>query len=187
MKKAIFILSAIVLSGLAFDGCKKGPDDPFISLHTRKGRLDGKWAISSGTDSKTTGSNTTTTTWTATTVTVGSASGTGTYTIEFVKDGTYKLNQSTTFGSFTSTHSETGTWNWLGGVGDKKNKEQIVLRQLTVTDNGSTETYTGDSAPSTVYELDELKNKELKITWTGTDNNGSSTTTDTGNMVFAKQ
>ena len=36
----------IVLSSiLVFDGCKRGNDDPFFSIHSRKARVTGDWAI----------------------------------------------------------------------------------------------------------------------------------------------
>ena len=50
MKKIIVFLSCIILAGIGFDGCKKGPNDPFFSIHSRKARVVGEWKLTSGTE-----------------------------------------------------------------------------------------------------------------------------------------
>ena len=197
MKKTILFLSAVVISAIALDSCKKGADDPMISIWSRKHRLTGDWKITSGTSTSTSGGTTTTTTWTNSTVTQtsGSSSQVGTaarYNLSIVKDGTWKLDEgyTTTFGSSSviTTITANGTWNWTGRVGADKNKDHIVLKTLQQTtltgSTSSVDTYTGDSAPVQVYYIDELKNKELKFTWTGTSSSGGSASTDSGNMLF---
>ncbi len=47
MKKTIYILTVIALI-FAFSSCKKGAEDPSISLLSRKARLTGKWEMTSG-------------------------------------------------------------------------------------------------------------------------------------------
>lgn len=198
MKKTILILSSIIITGIAFEGCqKRGANDPSISLHGRKARLCGDWVISSGTSTSTSGGSTSTDTWTANSVssTSGGTTTTGTnahYTMTIDKDGTWKSDQAATytFGSTSTTFSTvaSGTWNWTGGIGELKNKEQFVMRTLSQTDmSGSTttiKTYTGDDAPAMVTEIDELKNKELILIWTGTSTSGSSTSSNSGTMTF---
>jgi hypothetical protein len=199
MKKTIVILASIMLSGLGFYGCKKGENDPAISFHTRKGRLTGEWKISSGTSSSTSGGNTDTETWTETQVTQTSGGTTtiGTsakYILTIEKDGTFKMEQGATW-TFASTsvvtsYTSNGTWNWLGGVGDTKNKSNLILRTLSETNmSGSSTTinsYTGDSAPSSVLYIDQLKNKELIVKWDGTSTSSSSTSMDSGEYTFTK-
>ena len=58
MKIKSYLLFIIILSGLFFSNCKKGPEDPTISLLTRKARLAGKWMMQSGTASITSLSST---------------------------------------------------------------------------------------------------------------------------------
>lgn len=200
MKKSILVLSSMILMGAAFTGCqKRGENDPAISMHGRKARLCGDWAISAGTMTSTSGSTTTVDTWTANSVTTtsGSTSTTGTnahYTMNIEKDGTWKTDQAATYtigsSSVTMSNISTGTWNWTGGVGDLKKKEQFVMRTLQSTDTQGTsstiKTYTGDSAPASVYEIDELKNKELIIIWTGTYASGSTTSSDSGTLTFVQ-
>jgi len=48
MYKKQFILISL-LSVFVFSECKKGEEDPLISLRTRKARVVGKWKIKSGT------------------------------------------------------------------------------------------------------------------------------------------
>ncbi len=197
MKKTITILASILISGLGFYGCKKGANDPTLSFHTRKGRITGEWKISSGTHTQSSGSSVSTETWTENSVTTTSAGGSsvGTnarYILTIVKDGTWKLDQSVTYSMGTTSAiystAASGTWNWIGGVGDAKKKSSIVLRTLQQTDtNGGTasvSTYTGDSAPTEVFYIDELKNKELKITADGTSTSGTTTTTDKSEYTF---
>jgi hypothetical protein len=198
MKKTILILASIIITGVAFEGCqKKGANDPGISMHGRKARITGDWAISAGTSTSTSGGSTSTDTWTANSVssTSGGTTTTGTnahYTLTIVKDGTWKSDQAATYsvGTSSTTFStvSSGTWNWTGGVGDLKKKEQFVMRTLSQTDVAGTtttiKTYTGDDAPATVYEIDELKNKELILIWNGASTSGSSTSTDSGSMTF---
>lgn len=198
MKKTLLVLSSFLLMGISFVGCqKKGANDPSISFHGRKARLCGDWVISAGTSTSTSGSTTQTDTWTSNTLTtvIGSTTTTGTnakYNLSIVKDGTWKSDMSVTYtvgsSSVISTQTQSGIWNWTGGIGDVKKREQFLMKTLSSTSTqGSTtsiSTYTGDSAPVTVYEIDQLKNKELIIIWTGTSTQGTSTSSDSGSMTF---
>ena len=126
MKKTILFLSAIVLSGLAFDGCKKGEGDPMLSTHTRKGRLTGDWELTEGKMTTVSGSSTSTSTYSGSTVTTTSGTttsvGTYTYKLTIVKDGTWDVAYTETGTGFTFSQTTKGTWNWTGGVGDVKKK-----------------------------------------------------------------
>lgn len=181
MKKSFAILSTILVSGIGFTGCqKKGEEDPAISMHGRKARLVGEWTLSAGLTTDVSGGTTTTTTLTGTTetVVVGTTSTPFTYSdkLSFVKDGTWKEVTTESATSYSKTTTSSGTWNWTGGVGDLKKREQIIMKVLSdskVTTLGTSttttaNTYTGDNAPAGAYELKELKNKELKIVYDGT-------------------
>jgi hypothetical protein len=179
MKTSIKVaLAALTIAALSFESCKKGENDPFLSLHTRKTRVSGSWTVKKGEGTRTSGSSTTTWTYDGATYTEtqGSTSNSiaETVTMNFEKDGTFKIVDTYTNASvnYTETYTTTGTWNFTAGVGEDKNKDNIVLRTLSYTDaqtigstsTTSTSTYTGDSAPSAIYYLDELKNKEMIIT-----------------------
>jgi len=47
MKKylSIVLLISVVLGTFTLSSCKKGPNDPFISLRSRKARMVGDWTI----------------------------------------------------------------------------------------------------------------------------------------------
>lgn len=215
MKKTIVLLAGIILSGIVFEGCqKRGEGDPAISLHSRKARITGEWALSAGSATQTDDTpSTMTTTWSGSSVTQmyssGSVSmsgnGSGTYKLTIEKDGTWSMSSNSTVTysgtpSFTSieTITSSGTWNWTGRVGELKNKSQVVLTTLTETyfdgTDTQTDTYTGDDAPSTIYNIYQLKNKEMIFQWEGTTRSvltsGSTTNTSTssskGEMTFVQ-
>lgn len=189
-------LSVLLAASLVLDGCRVGDGDPFLSLRSRKARLAGEWHVTSGEGSTifNGASGTQTTTWshdgsiyTEVTPSLTIAYGL-TIEYEFEKDGAYSMTSSKTYGSPATTIvvSDKGKWNFTGGVGKTKNKSQIVLRaesrvQSTVTGSSTvtqTFTYNGSDMPTTIYDLYELKNKEIIITRDGswTDDTGQTTT-----------
>ena len=46
--KSIVLLSVLVISSITPFGCKKGENDPFFSIRTRKARITGEWTLESG-------------------------------------------------------------------------------------------------------------------------------------------
>lgn len=134
--KTLAILAFCAIFALPFQSCKKGEDDPFLSFRSRKARVVGEWTVK---EVKENGK----------TITIS-----GTTTYEFEKKGT----GSTTFKlqNFSSTNSF--RWDFLGGNGDYKKKERLIL-------------YDDKSTDGTVYELIELRNK--KMVWRVLDESGS--------------
>jgi len=130
MKKIITFVMIGALSASLFESCKKGEDDPAISLRTRKARMTGEWTVSeyesSGSSSNTDINNgTTNTSSNSSTITydgqnysdIGSSSydgqtnpyerkGTGTFKYTFEKDGTYTEEQDF---DFTEESTEQGS------------------------------------------------------------------------------
>lgn len=193
MKNFVKVTAAVLLlASFGLESCKKGENDPFLSLRSRKGRVAGDWKITAGSGTDVSGS--TTTTWTydgATyTQTSGSNSTSTSMTMEysFDKAGTWTGTTVTTGTGFSQTVTSSGTWNFTGGVGDVKNKSQIVMMTLsetTVTVVGSssttsTDTYTGSDAPTSINDLDELKNKEMIWKYKGSHTSGSTTSSSEG-------
>lgn len=192
MKKSLLYLLALIFSGISLSGClKKGADDPFLSLRTRKARVAGEWMVSSGSGSSVYTSNTTTTstTWTYSNPNMNVTSGSGkpaasniTFNYTFKKDGTYTLATTTTntVVAGSVTESESGSWNFTDGMGNVKKRSQIVLTVLSKTtvtvvggkSTSTSETYTGMDN-STIYDIQELKNKEMVIKKEGTSKNSS--------------
>jgi hypothetical protein len=168
MKKTMLALFGAALL-VAVPSCKKGANDPALSLKSRKSRLAGEYSVSKldETTYDTWGSDPSTTVYTydggATAISTTTSGGTKTtetipislYEFTFDKDGTWeeRYNYQTT-NSYTSGGSDivqttdhvtvrTGTWAFIGKTnGDYKNKERIQMSILSDVDDWSTETVT---------------------------------------------
>jgi len=178
IKPISFVLVSLVLSCLS--GClKKGEDDPLISLRTRKERLEGLWRLTSGTEEKTNlytdslgkHESTTTLKYTKTGYQDDGRTGFvfynyGSYTLEFGKKGEFELIKK--YDDRGNAYTSKGTWNFEKGIGDYKNKEQVVINLISTTyfdlsfQSGFGHTYTGNKSNIT-YTLKELRNKKLVI------------------------
>lgn len=197
MKKVLLTAGALVLSLVSvttLDSCKKGENDPFLSLHSRKARMVGEWKLSAGEVTKTSGSTSTKYVFTdaQVTVTIGSVSSSNAHneTLSIAKDGTFKYTVVDTQGSNTDTDTYEGTWNFSGRVGEDKNKEYVILTITKETNasgsTSSTDTYTGSDCPVWKWRLDQLKNKEIITKADGTSTSGSTTVTTTGTMTWVQ-
>lgn len=170
------ILAALIIS-VAYVGCKKGEDDPFLSLRSRKARVAGEWKLSklegksSDTFSGVTTSCTESFDGSNYTQTCGSGSpdiATGTWTFTFERDGTFKEHLEITEDGDKNVEDYEGTWTFLCGIGDKKNKEQIALTYTRIsseyTPSGGTFSstlWTGKDRTYVVWDLKQLKSKEM--------------------------
>jgi hypothetical protein len=199
------VLVALTVA-VVLPACKKGENDPFLSLRSRKSRVAGEWTVESKEETRNTSivsPSLNTTAIEITTINGGNytntytdASGTDTNlgtvqtnTITFEKDGkwsaVYQLTTVNVFGSGSFQTTETtvsrtessGIWNFLGKIGEAKNKENIsvattsektnktvtTVSSFTGTDietSSSTNTY-ADNEMVDVWKLTQLKNKEL--------------------------
>lgn len=201
MKKVLFAIAAVALVGgtMTTTSCKKGENDPFLSLRSRTSRLANNWTMQSGTLTQTqtvgSASATTTTTFTETEQTIDDGTNTVVYTIgewslNIDKDGTYVLTQTTTLstvdgtavpGQEATTTTDSGQWAWMGknSNGDWKNKEAFIMNTTQTTETGGghnhTENYTGWQSGS-ITVIDQLKNKEMiaTVSYSETDDEGDS-------------
>jgi hypothetical protein len=186
MKYLLTFGAVLLLLAVNVTSCKKGDHDPFFSLKTRKARLTGKWVVSrfeniSSTSYQNYGSSyvtdsiysaiydgtnisiirTTTTNGVSSTFTSG-----GIYTeeFEFKKDGTF-IQTRTDGGKMISE----GNWEFLGKNKTEKlkNKEAILLNYTNYTnifgESIGTSSQYGINGNSVVYEIDELKSKEIVL------------------------
>ncbi|MBW8048780.1 MAG: hypothetical protein FVQ77_00255 [Cytophagales bacterium] len=156
--KKILAITAIALIAMPlFYSCKKGENDPFISLRSRDKRITGEWKLVSAEETSTwsrdfgfgaTSGSTTTIYDGKTSVTTGGGSSLYTLTITFEKDGTatYKEDDD------GDIEDVTDEWFWLDS---KKNKTTI-------------------SHPFGFFVVDQLKNKELILKDSGTNNQSGS-------------
>ncbi|MFZ5553961.1 MAG: hypothetical protein ACOZCO_12670 [Bacteroidota bacterium] len=182
MKKIfIYAVAAITTMSLSLTSCKKGEGDPFISLKSRKSRLAGEWTVSAGNGTDMNSGVNTTWTYDGTQEVTTYPSPfpqttdkwTLTHTIE--KDGTFTSVYVDNDASPAETTTTTGTWNFTGGVGEYKNKSQVVFTTLSMTSSaGGSVTYTGSDAPTIMYDIYQLKNKEVIVKYDGTTSSPSS-------------
>lgn len=204
MKKQILKLSlAIFTIALVFSGCKKGENDPFISLKSRTARIANTWELTSE-DYKTTSVNSTysyTDTYsysngieTSTeTYSSGGSSQTNTYTstytheISIKKDGTFTMDENND-GDLTSNE---GNWIWLGKNKNMElaDKEAIVFNTTKDVNGGNTDNYSGKSNPfDQELVIDKLSSKELVILFDYSyTNSDGHTYTQKGTMTYTKK
>jgi len=157
MKKAILALAVMALVGGSFTSCKKGENDPFLSLKSRKGRITGEWNVSSGTTTITnsgSSSGSATRTYTSTTRTdVNASNGASntdvfnyTQVLTIEKDGSFSMvvtDTKTSSGGVaidaanqtTNTSTISGIWQFLkkSKEGEYKNKEAVSMTTLSHT------------------------------------------------------
>lgn len=168
MSKIIYTAFCLFLLISLISACKKGEDDPFLSLRSRKVRLVGEWTLKSGTYKALNQGATTTggyangredrvTIYYAPSDTLVSSK-LYKQTYAFEKDGSY---QKTTV-SETGTATEEGVWSFVqrSKSDDLKNKEAILLSPRKFTGQGN-ETVFGGSSDAVVYVLTQLKNKRM--------------------------
>ena len=174
----ILLLSALVIAG-SFSGCKKGENDPFLSLRSRKSRLEGNWVIVKEEVSETNINGSTTEIMqsvydgkmkiTTTTTTVGTISTTVIDTVKYTfnfdikKDGNYKITAANE--NKIDIVTTEGTWLFLGKskLNDLKNKEAILLTttKQVVSSNPVANSVNYENLNGLTIVIDALKNKEM--------------------------
>jgi hypothetical protein len=191
MKKPLIalLIGSAILGGLG--ACKKGDNDPFMSLKTRKARLTNEWELSEGLikfrNDNSSGYYTNDYTYSnQKEVEVSHSENNGnvidftrtsdyTYSIKFEKDGTYVMNlykKTNETNPITRTIETKGNWQFVlkSKEADLKKKEAVVLypkeRNETYISNGSTNVY--KDSEMTDYEveywyIDRLASNELII------------------------
>jgi hypothetical protein len=201
--KYIAIATLAITAGLT-TSCKKGENDPFLSLSSRKARLTGEWTVSSSySKNVSTGTSTVTNvnsydgTTNTNTYTSGIINNTSTenYTIEMTinRDGSYsKITTNTTD---EEKYEESGIWTFAGKdkTSDYKKKEVVVFypRKTIYTDLSNTSNTSTQETSSVnygeTYVIDQLKGKEIifKSNSSYTSNTGSNTSEST--MTLTKK
>lgn len=204
MKKQFFVIALIALIMGSLTSCKRGTNDPFLSLKSRKARLTGVWDLS-GANYSVTGKNTTET------YSFDDATSIMAYTfsssiinsnknykysrvLTIKKDGTFTDVETKTDNGVKTT-TKTGYWYFAPAVKDLdiKNKERVVFQisRVDINDDGdvSYDIYDGTSNTYTdIIDLEQLSNKQITITldYTKTDENGLKSSTS-GTEVFTHE
>ncbi len=170
-----FVFVGIAIAGLStISSCKKGENDPFLSLKSRKARITGEWKLTEGTITSSSnfgGSTFTyTTTYTNTTSTSNGSTNAYSETLTIEKDGTYEV--AIIDDGYPTTIS--GNWFFVGKIKDIdiKKKEAIMFVAQKFSEPGYVETYNGLYGGE-VMIMDQLKNKEVVF-------KGSFTSSSTG-------
>lgn len=175
MKKIVFKLAILAIAISGIQGCKKGEEDPFLSLRSRKSRLTGEWKVNSY-EYKSYEDNVMDYSLTFDGTTMTSSSGDQapySHDFTFEKDGTFE--EVTVDAGETVTTK--GNWAFLGKskAADMKKKEYILLDATSRVSSFSTSTY-GDfnSGHAMSYQLKKLSNKEIimEYVWEYTDSDG---------------
>lgn len=177
MKKivSISILSLLVITS----ACKKGDNDPFISLQSRTARISGSWKVTteaiSTTDTDPQGSVTVnsiyngrmkarnTTTRTANTTISVNDTIYYSHTLVLNNDGTYVQNVINNNGMDLKTFE--GTWIFLGEseINNLKNKEAILLTKTkaTIHDGITTNVLNYTDLDGITLVIDELRSNKM--------------------------
>jgi len=182
MKNNFILLMVVLFATPLFNSCKKGSEDPFISLRSRASRLKGEWVLTSGTATIVSGSVTTTKVFDGSLVSITSNGQTSTLShtekLEFLKDNVYKSTKT----NDSNVETCEGYWAFLEGNGDEfSNKECVIIRYLSVVSGGNTKTYSGYEAPMEIYKFKKLSNSEIII-----ESEGSSTVNTTSSTSIIK-
>jgi len=173
----ILILTGMLLPTLFLvTGCKKGENDPMLTLRTRKARLTGDWLLKSGdmlykTNLYTRADTFSNDTLYSKVITGGNTSLTvfaHRETQSFFRDGSYEVNiQKSYIGGTQQTIKQKGHWQFIAKtrLGKLKHREALMI---TVTEYGEqgpgtcnctrteTQPLYGD-----IYLIDQLKNSEI--------------------------
>jgi hypothetical protein len=204
MRKLNFMMQAmavLVLSAGVFTGCRKGEDDPWLTLRSRKARLTGKWNITSGKVSK--GqmymapnsqmiSGTFDEIYSGSVVqqinrfswngmdSVRDVQGTFEGTVEIFRDGTYKMNMvkrvavtATDTTKITSGAYTEGYWTLTGGTNDTRKREQLMLQEVKNAPIGGVATVNDNPVPSALYNIRQLKHKEIVVEYENNSNDAA--------------
>lgn len=153
MKHALYFFFALTL---IFQGCKKGEDDPFISLRSRKGRLKGDWVLKTSQEnySSTTTFSGSTFTFTSTTDVAG-----GTMTV----NSFYNNDQSTESYDYSMELSIRKDGQYR--LTTTKDGDAISESDLWFFNDGNKKKI-GVQLGSNTYKIKELRHKKLVLTYT---------------------
>jgi hypothetical protein len=193
-------VSLFMLLAVLFADCKKGENDPFFTIFTRKHRLTGTWKITEF--ERRFGDTTQSFDGTAIIQIAGSEEARLPATFEYIfdKKGKYNISERITYpeGYFgaktpaiTRLYSEEGIWNFTGGAGDTKSKSYLLLQPeiINARIEGSSEvsvtTYQNPMSGKTYY-LDMLRNKSMRWKYEEVSSTPFGKEVQTGTVDFEK-
>lgn len=166
--KRYFLL--LVLPWLMY-ACKKGENDPALSLKTRKSRLAGEWKLESGRayiDVNYVGPSSLR--YNFTFVFNGDnmvENGTWSYPhqlyLEIKKDGTFLFSE-----IVAGDHIDaSGEWSFMGAAGEEENKESVLFQITRINSGNSYSTIFNRFSTTFKYRISELRSGRLAINASG--------------------
>ncbi|PBQ33367.1 hypothetical protein CNR22_16800 [Sphingobacteriaceae bacterium] len=166
-KRKIFYV--LLLTAFLFS-CKKGEKDPFLSLSTRKARLEGDWKLVKGhlkftyeKDGNTLYEDNSTLTedyFTSVNDLDGSTlEGKYKLQISFTKDGDFSFLQLIE----SNTVSGNGTWDFLRASGKYKNKERVSFKPNAIGGGSYWMDAFNKSVNYFIYEISELRKDKMVL------------------------
>ena len=181
MKNILTPLLSILIFSLCLSSCKKGENDPLLSLLSRKARLIGDWKVTNEVitasetyldlDSNLNINSNYDGNKKMNIIVTETPSGTKTskdstyysQTLSINKDGSYKL--SVIYNSGTNLNISEGTWSFLGksDINKLKKKQAIFLTttKSTIFNGSATNVYDYSNLNGKTILIDQLKNKQL--------------------------
>lgn len=159
----------IILSFILLSSCKKGSEDPALSLRARTNRLAGDWKMVYGKEEQMSVNGNFVKEYKDDLVYTGFNPSTRKCTWEFTfkKDGNFISERKEYWDSLIYVfEKETGKWNFLGKIGDWKNKEQILItinhvEQISPSFGMSYNIETQNEG--TIWQLIGLSNKRVHL------------------------
>ncbi|PBQ33368.1 hypothetical protein CNR22_16805 [Sphingobacteriaceae bacterium] len=171
MQKKISLVILAILT-LCFTECKKGEDDPVISLRTRKARAAGEWRLVSGNASYTAKGYNEDYAFDGTNVTANYTSVTPIiYTGRYILNLTISKDGKFTFKEVVAGLSleAGGDWTFNKGGGEDKKKEDFIFTITSVSKGSTNELHFFNRLNTNfTYQIKELRNKRLVIHSAGT-------------------
>ncbi len=187
MNKKIFTFSLVaVMLATVFVGCKKGENDPALTLLSRKARISGVWNLSSANYDLNYGGTITVYSFDGSEMTISGGGDTekkswsekmtinkdGTFSLEKTHDYEYWDHSDLEYKTGTYKYTAEGVWYFVAGNKeiDVKNKERVAFQIEKETTSypssegtvSTTNTYTGGSNQYVeLLLLDKLANDEL--------------------------
>jgi len=199
MKKYFKLIFLITITSIVFSNCKKGEDDPFLSLRTRTKRLSGEWKLTGAElnmeENSSYSHSTTHTTFSNDIVIINETYGNTTDIDTLIYSQILKIDKNGTFNQnyYTDTDAgnREGNWTWLSKNKELglKNKEAFILTITKEVYNTDIDTYSGKYiVPEDIYVLKELSNEKLVLTidYTKTDVDGN-VSFEKGTLTYTKQ
>jgi hypothetical protein len=176
MKRYILIFISIALVVPVVNSCKKGEEDPFFSIYSRKHRLCHDWKFSHY--KKILQHNDSIVSYEFDGSSMHKIIGTqsfysaATMEISYDKSGNYIWEETISNDTSVYSYTEEGSWYFSGGGDDSdtKYKELLALQKTKVTESlqsgGSitTTNYSGSgNLDAVVYKIIRLANQEIKL------------------------